>query len=232
MTALRAAGYSRNPVVCSRTDLGVHARMQVLSLRVLAGEPLAELAPRLNAVLPPTVGVVCASLAGPKFHAAWSSVGKEYRYRLLLADDARWGDAAWRVEVDPSALRSALELVVGTRDFSIFHDASSTVRPRTITSAELVTIGPRLEVRLRGDAFGRYMVRQLVGGMVDVATGASTLGAFAAALEGHGRLRPTRAPAKGLVLWEIHYPPADDPFASVRHCPTGVPEVPPFADGW
>jgi tRNA pseudouridine38-40 synthase len=230
ITALRAAGFSRNPVVCSRTDLGVHARMQVLSLRVVEGGRAEEMAGRLNAVLPATVGIACSRLAPPKFHAAWSSVGKEYRYRLLLADDPEWDPSSWRVSLDPALLELALARVVGTRDFSIFHDSSSTVRPRTITHAAAVARGARLEIRLRGDAFGRYMVRQLVGGMVDVATGACSLDRFTAALEGQRTCRPTRAPARGLVLWEICYPSEADPFASVRPCPGGLPQVPPFCD--
>lgn len=204
--------------------------MQVLSLRVVERGPPEEMAERLNAALPPTVGIACSRLAGPKFHAAWSAVGKEYRYRLILEDDPRWNTAAWNVKLDPNLLERALPLVVGTRDFSVFHDSSSAVRPRTITDACLVSTGGRLEVRLKGDAFGRYMVRQLVGGLVDVANGTCSLEAFAAALSGAGRLRPTRAPAQGLVLWEILYPSDDDPFASERRDASGLPPTPPFCE--
>ena len=204
--------------------------MQVLSLRVVESGRPEEMASRLNAVLPPTVGVAFSRLAGPKFHAAWSSVGKEYRYRLLLEDDPRWDDGAWKVNFDVGLFERALALVAGTRDFSVFHDSSSAVRPRTITEARLVATDGRLEVRLKGDAFGRYMVRQLVGGLFDVASGTCTLEAFAAALDGTGRLRPTRAPARGLTLWEVFYPPHDDPFATERGLPSGLPLGPPFCD--
>lgn len=231
MAALRAAGYSRNPVVCSRTDLGVHARMQVLSMRVVEGESVEELPARLNAALPANVGIIAARPVGSSFHAAWSSAGKTYRYRLLLDDEPTWSPVAWRVNVDLDRLERAVRCAVGTRDFAQFHDSSSAVRPRTITEVSLHRGAHVAELRIRGDAFGRYMVRQLVGGAVDVATGATSLEAFQAALDGLGRLRPTRAPANGLVLWEVEYPAPDDPFAALRHAPDGLPDRPPFCAG-
>ena len=80
MSALRSAGFERNPVPAGRTDLGVHARMQVLSMRVPTAISTNDIAPRLNAALPPDVGIALARDAPNKFHAQWQSKGKEYRY--------------------------------------------------------------------------------------------------------------------------------------------------------
>src|SRR5687767_14936972 len=60
MAALRASGLSRNPVPAGRTDLGVHARMQVGSMRIVENLPTSELAARINAHLPRSVGVAVA----------------------------------------------------------------------------------------------------------------------------------------------------------------------------
>jgi tRNA U38,U39,U40 pseudouridine synthase TruA len=86
-------------------------------------------------------------------------------------------------------------------------------------------VGDLVEVRLRGDAFGRYGVRLLVGGAVLVATGRLDRSAWEAALAGDRRFQGLRAPAAGLTLWEVGYPPALDPF--VGHL-APLPRRPPF----
>jgi tRNA pseudouridine38-40 synthase len=227
--ALQRAGFSRNPTACSRTDLGVHARMQVLSMRVLSGEPLSELAPRVNAELDHRLGVACVRPAPRKFNAAWSATGKEYRYRLSTLAHPDWQGCAWQVAVAPERLEALAPLLEGTRDFSAFHDPASTVKPRTIRSARLHRLGDGLmEVRIRGDAFGRYMVRTLVGALVDVASGERSVGELEAGLTEGRRFRPTRAPPQGLILWEVEYAAGVDPFAADRLAPPALPAQPPF----
>lgn len=232
--AMRAAGLERNPVATGRTDAGVHARMQVLSFKLLGEGAIDEVPARINAHLPNTLGIALARAAPPHFNAHWKASAKEYRYRLLLADDPRWSRDAWRVRFDVATLRETLALAVGTHDFFAFHDKSSVIRPRTVLSLEVVESPAGLvDVRLRGDGFGRYMVRYLIGGGVAVASGGWSRDAFAETLSrGATTIRPEvleRAPAAGLVLWNVEYPPADDPFTSEeRLASAGVPREPPF----
>lgn len=227
LTALRRAGLERNPVPSGRTDAGVHARMQVLSMRVVEeGLSPAEVAARINAQLPPTVGIACVRPAHAKFHAHWRSTGKEYRYRLGPAETP-W---RWRVQVDAARVGELLSLAVGTRDFSSFHDASSPVKARTLDAVSTVETSEGLEVRLRGEGFGRFMVRLLVGAAVAVARGEAPEADYRAALDRAAPFPRFRAPAQGLVLWEVFYPPAEDPFsAEDRRLAPSVPGEPPFA---
>ncbi|MFZ5445740.1 MAG: tRNA pseudouridine synthase A [Myxococcota bacterium] len=227
LTALRRAGFERNPVPSGRTDAGVHARMQVLSMRLVEeGVSHAEVAARINAELPATVGIACVRPAHAKFHAHWKSSGKEYRYRLGRRDDP-W---TWKVAADAERVGALLSLAVGTRDFAAFHDASSPVKARTIDAVDVVREGDRVEVRMRGAGFGRYMVRLLVGAAVAVARGEASEADYRAALERAAPFPRFRAPANGLILWEVFYPPADDPFsADDRRLAPGVPGEPPFA---
>lgn len=228
---LRAAGFERKPVPSGRTDLGVHARMQVLSLRVVEGVPPEEVAGRLNAVLPSSMGVACSRRAPPKFNAAWCATGKEYRYRLKLAgQEDPW---SWRVDVDLEKVRALVARVPGTRDFSAFHDSSSAPKPRRLRVGELLDQGDgRFEVRVVGDGFARYMVRFLVGAIVDVARGRLPEEIFSAALENAVPFTKRRAPPEGLILWEVEYPPAMDPFSPEdRRLASGVPPCAPFIVG-
>lgn len=233
--ALRAAGFERNPVASGRTDAGVHARMQVLSMRLTDDMPLDTVAARINAQLPPSMGIGAVREAPPHFNAHWKATEKEYRYRLARCPVPAWAEVAWEVSPDRALLTEALELTRGTHDFFAFHDKSSPVRPRTITHIEVVEAGALLEVRLRGAGFGRYMVRYLVAGAVAVATGTWSLEGFRQALQrGATADRPAelvRAPAHPLILWNVSYPAADDPFSAAdRREAQGVPSGPPFCD--
>jgi tRNA pseudouridine38-40 synthase len=236
-TAMRSAGLERSPVASGRTDAGVHARMMVLSFRLVDGGAIDQVPSRINTHLPGTVGVALAKEAPPHFNAQWRSRVKEYRYRLLAVDGSPWAPFAWRVDASAVQLRATLAKAVGTHDFSAFHDPSSVVKPRTVVSAEVVEAGNGLlDVRLRGEGFGRYMVRSLVGAAVAVARGDWSDEAFEAALRCGGApddqpSRRFRAPAGGLTLWNVEYDAADYPFtAEERRAAQGVPRTPPFTE--
>jgi tRNA pseudouridine38-40 synthase len=230
LTAMRACGFDRGPVAAGRTDLGVHARMQVISFRVIDTMAIEEVAPLLNARLPDGVGIAQGTNAPHKFSAQWKAQGKEYRYRLLLKDDPVWSPYAWRVDVEPARVEALLQRAVGTRDFWAFHEKASPRIPRTLSRVEVVqTAEGRVDVRLTGSGFGRYQVRYLVGGAVAVARGEIREEDFVAGIERAIEFRGTKAPAEGLTLWEVFYPPSFDPFAAAaRAASAGVPREPPF----
>jgi tRNA pseudouridine38-40 synthase len=203
LRAYEAAGLNRKPVVAGRTDKGVSARMQVLSGRVeqdLAPEALPAL---LNAHLPDDLRVHLAREVRKGFHAAWSASAKEYRYHLSSSE---LGDEA--------LLAAAASLIPGTRDFRVFHYKSSAHIPRTVTHAELVPAADGVVLRLRGEGFGRYMVRMLAGGLTAVARGEIALDTFRAGLEAQTNFHCPTAPPEPLTLWEVGYPAAVDPFTA------------------
>jgi tRNA pseudouridine38-40 synthase len=134
--------------------------------------------------------------------------------------------------VSPHRLTDVLAEYAGTRTFAAFHERSSPVRPRTIEATTLAELGSGLfEVRIRGDRFARYLVRFLVGTAVAVAAGVLPGERVTAALEGGEKVQGLKAPAHGLILWDVRYPSDLDPFtASERELPPGLPENPPFQD--
>lgn len=226
--ALHRAGLSRKPLPAGRTDRGVHARMQVLSLRLPEEVPLTELPARINAELPKEIGIALAKSAPRGFHPQYSTEQKEYRYQLLLEDDERWAPYAWRVDVEPSKLIPLVKAMEGTRDFGAFHDRTSGRFPRTISEASVVEREGRLEVRLKGPGFARYMVRLLVGSAVAVVRGELSEADFLAGLSEAKRLPEVRAPGEGLTLWEVRYGEKDPFSAEDRAGALGVPRTPPF----
>jgi tRNA pseudouridine38-40 synthase len=242
-SALREAGVAATVMPAGRTDKGVHARMQVVSLRLDGQDSPEALAARLPSKLPGDLGLCVARRPHPSFHAQWSAAGKTYRYRVQLGGTVA---EAWRPYVMNVAQEPALErhpiqperfaevlgMAVGQRDFAAFHENSSPRKPRTLEAATVHALGGGLfEARLRGDAFARYQVRYLVGSALLTAAGRLSVEQWRGALERCEPISGLKAEAAGLVLWEVRYPPELDPFTPAeRAAPPGLPEGPPFLD--
>jgi tRNA pseudouridine38-40 synthase len=218
-------------MAAGRTDRGVHARCQPVSIRV----PVEQSAGALVGLGGEGWGVAAAVDAPDGFHAQWSSTWKEYRYRLAVAPVlAAWRGLVWETlahprltgrAVDLARVRWALERAVGTRDFSALHAASSVRRSRTLLSVAWWERGGVVELALRGDAFGRYGVRLLVGGAVLVGAGLVDERTWEGALESATAFEGLRAPAAGLTLWTVGYPERLEPFAGAS---PRLPGSPPF----
>lgn len=203
LQAFPRAGLERNPVVAGRTDKFVSARMQVLSARLEPEIPPDELTARLNAVLPPDLGIHLARFAKRGFHAAWSANSKEYRYALTH-------EQAGELNV----LREVAALIPGTHDFKTFHFKSSEVKPRTVHSVELLPTPGGVTLRFVGEGFARYMVRMLVGGMTAVSRGLAPIELFKDGLFAQKNFKCPTAPPEPLTLWNVGYPPELDPFTA------------------
>jgi len=239
--ALREVGVAATVMPSGRTDRGVHARMQVVSLRLNPGDSPESLAARLPSRLPADLGLCVARRPHPSFHAQWSAAGKTYRYRVQLGGTVA---EAWRPyvmnvasepqlerhPVRPERFAEVLGQAVGARDFAAFHENSSPRKVRTLEAATVHELGGGLfEARLRGDGFARYQVRYLVGSALLTAAGGLSEEQWRGALERGERISGLKADAAGLVLWEVRYPPQLDPFsAAERADPPGLPPGPPF----
>jgi tRNA pseudouridine38-40 synthase len=167
-----------------RTDAGVHAFGQVGSFRTQSHLSAQEFQRALNALLPPTIRIVGAEETGPDFNARWSARGKTYRYRLYRGKVVP--PMVWRYvlhypfPLDEDAMRDATARFVGMHDFASFaastgseEDDKERSTEREIFSAELVRTADNEELvfTIRGRSFLRYMVRKMVGTLLDVGRG-------------------------------------------------------------
>ena len=197
-----------------RTDAGVHARGQVAHFVLDRDFATSGLQHGANQRLPEDVRVMLACRVSMGFHARKSATSKEYRYSLTRASTLSPLDSMFAVQVrmdlDMNAVRAATESLLGEHDFSAFAlSGGSHGQPvRRILSADWFDSGEHLELRLVGDGFLRGMVRSIVGTLLEVGKGRMDAAAFEALLHGGARedAGPT-APAHGLVLQEVHYPP-------------------------
>ena len=170
-----------------RTDAGVHALGQVASFRTQSALSAGEFQRALNALLPPTIRIAAAEEVGPDFNARWSARGKIYRYRLYRGKVVP--PMLWRYvlhypfPLDEEAMRDAAARFVGVHDFASFaastgseEDDKERSTEREISSTELARSadGEELVFTVRGRSFLRYMVRKMVGTLLDVGRGKLT----------------------------------------------------------
>src|SRR5436309_2772337 len=69
--------------VAGRTDTGVHALANVVSVDVSGGPPPERAAQALNTRLPDAISVVAAEAVDGSFHARFSARSRSYRYRVF-----------------------------------------------------------------------------------------------------------------------------------------------------
>jgi tRNA pseudouridine38-40 synthase len=213
-----------------RTDAGVHALAQVAAFaleRTIAPDALVR---AVNVRLPESVRILSAEPARADFHPRFDATAKTYRYRIWNADvvspfERRF---AWHVidRLDVDAMNAAAACLVGTHDFAAFQGTGSdtATTTRTILSSRIAECGMRidfgfgnksairnpqsaiLEYEVSGDGFLRYMVRNVVGSLVDVGRGRCPPSWLAEVLASRDRTRAGRtAPAHGLFLVGVKY---------------------------
>ena len=195
----RILGKQISLTVAGRTDAGVHAWGQVASFQ-LQGEPPDGLSHRLNAVLPPSIAVIEASVAPEGFDARRDARSRTYCYRVLTSPvrhPLQIGRALWWPHaVEREALDRCAEAVVGRHDFTAFTPTQTEhVRfEREVIRAEWrarglggTFPGELLELWIEADAFMRHMVRILVGTMLEVGGGRRGSEAFEELLRGAPR---------------------------------------------
>jgi tRNA pseudouridine38-40 synthase len=125
----KVAGEAIRVVASGRTDAGVHALGQVVSLRSQTRLEPAVLLKALNSELPPDVAVRAADLAADDFHAIASARRKRYRYVLCDGPvrDVFARHYCWHPHgrLDEAAMHSSAQPLAGTHDFSSFETAGS-----------------------------------------------------------------------------------------------------------
>lgn len=193
-----------------RTDAGVHALGQVASIRGVFKLTDEVLFRALNAVLPADIRVFSLGEAPPGFHARRSARSKLYRYRIVHAPQASPLDRRyvlhWPYPLKLGAMREAARLFVRTADFTAFSSNRDRSPMRTVTRSELRRSGDEIVYTVEAQGFLRYMVRTIVGTLLEVGRGRIRPADIEAIFGNRDRsLAGPTAPARGLTLVRVDY---------------------------
>jgi tRNA pseudouridine38-40 synthase len=177
--------------VASRTDRGVSARANALTLR--SELPVTSLLRRLNAISPEL------------FFTAAAPVPSEFRVRGARRRVYRYFDS--RPLLDLDRWERGARLFSGPVDARSFGRGLPAKAPlwRTVESVTGETVAAGRAVEVRAPSFVWGMVRKIVGALREVEQGRLSLSRLEAAISGRERLTLPMAEPEGLVLWDVEY---------------------------
>jgi tRNA pseudouridine38-40 synthase len=229
-------GFPVPAYLAGRTDQGVHAAGQVVSLADhrpdLANDTVRK---ALNAHLPDDVAVTVAERRPLGFHARYDARWREYRYRVWTGDRQPLAAGfVWQRPggLDLAAMQEAASKLIGSHDVASFAGGGEGVpgserqsrKHGTVRSIIVCDVargrpwwraaeseGTLLDLRIAADGFLPRMVRGITGALVEIGRGGRSPAWIDELLAARDRrLGPMTAPAHGLTLWRVGYDD-DDP---------------------
>ncbi|HEX8264907.1 MAG TPA: tRNA pseudouridine(38-40) synthase TruA [Pyrinomonadaceae bacterium] len=201
-----------------RTDAGVHAEGQTASVKLSKPFEPEKLRAAVNGNLRRDVRILKVEKAADDFHARFSAMGKTYVYRVVNAPVlspfwARYAVLESR-PLNLTRMQEAAQAFLGTHDWTAFSAASAEAENRVREITQL-TIETRWDARasaaffditVSAEGFLRYMVRSIVGTLLEVGREEKSVETVQEAiLIGNRFLAGATAPAQGLTLLKVDY---------------------------
>ncbi len=201
-------------VGAGRTDAGVHARCQGAHVDLPAIEKIARLEHSVNAVLPKEISIYNMQAVPDTFHARFSARKRSYNFFLADRRHPLLSKRVWSVfkKIDWDMVRQNIPHCVGTHDFTAFCASRTTTENMTCTveKASLSSCGDMRVFSISADRFIYKMVRSLVGTLIDIGRGKTSLGLDEILKSKNRKLAGETAPACGLVLDYVAYDEISD----------------------
>ena len=204
----------RTPVVTTgagRTDTGVHARMMVAHFDTEL-DVTADLAEKLNRLLPPDIAVSRVSKVDERAHARFDATSRTYHYDIVTGKDPFNDRFATRIyyNLDFNRMNEAAKYLLGQHDFTSFSKSGTDTKTNicTIEKAQWQQLAPHFyRFEITADRFLRNMVRAVVGTLFQVGRGRLQTDDIPAILDRQDRCAAGESvPAKGLSLVNVTYP--------------------------
>jgi tRNA pseudouridine38-40 synthase len=209
-------------IVAGRTDAGVHATGQVAHVDLVVDIEPERLRRRLAGVLPEDLVVSRVTRAAAGFDARFAATGRHYRYRIAdgpLDPLRRRDTSSSKRAFDAAAMHEAAQGLVGLQDFAAYakpREGATTIR--TLHALQ-VTREPDgvVVISAHADAFCHSQVRSMVGALLAVGDGRRGVEWPAEVLRAGVRDPAVAvAPAQGLTLVRVDYPPDDELVAQTQ----------------
>jgi len=201
-----------------RTDAGVHAEGQIANVKLNRSWTPEKLRNAINGNMWRDIRIMNVEKAPDEFHARFSARGKTYVYRIVNAPvmSPFWRRFALHETrpLDVARMNDASRLLLGEHDWTAFSSAlsESESKVRNVTESSVDSYWDRrantnvIEFQVRANGFLRYMVRSIMGTLLEVGRGEKDSDTILAALAGGDRsLAGQTAPACGLTLVKVDY---------------------------
>ena len=162
-----------------RTDAGVHAINQKAHFSLNIDINTDKLKKALNSLLPKDIYVKQVENVSEEFHARFSAIGKEYIYKINMGEynpiDRNY-IYQYNSKLDVVEMERALKYLEGTHNFKTFtkSDEEKDDYVRTISQTSIVRDSKdvnQLTLTFVGTGFLRYMVRNMVGTLIEIGEG-------------------------------------------------------------
>lgn len=194
----------------SRTDSGVHALQNFFHFDY-DGQLHEQFIYKMNAILPPDIGVRRFVKMKPEAHSRFDAITREYRYYVYQSKNPFLRDRAYYFpyNVDLEKMAKAAEVVMEYQDFSSFSKRNSQVKTFIcdVKKSEWTTEDGKLVYHVKANRFLRGMVRGLTGTMLQVGRGKYSIEQFREIILAKDCTKANFAvPAHGLFLAAVAYP--------------------------
>jgi tRNA pseudouridine38-40 synthase len=201
-----------------RTDAGVHAEGQIANVVLERPFTPERLRNAINGNLWRDIRIMKVEEAPNEFHARFSAVSKTYVYRIVnapvMSPFLRRFALHESRPLDVGAMTAASRFLLGEHDWTAFSSARSDGegRVRTVSDCVIETHWDEragaavIEFRISANGFLRYMVRSIVGTILEVGRGEKDSDTIQTAIiTGDRSLAGKTAPAHGLTLFRVKY---------------------------
>jgi len=208
------AGKNVSVSASGRTDAGVHAYNQSAHFDLETEITCTKLKQALNSLIPDDIYVKNVYETNQDFHARFNVKAKEYIYKINMGNyNPIEKDYIYQYnkKLDIPEMERALKYLEGTHDFRSFVkiDEEKDDYTRTIVQTSLIRDVKnvnQITISILGTGFMRYMVRNIVGMLIEVGEGKYRSEDIIAILEQKDRTKAgICAPACGLYLKDVYY---------------------------
>ena len=195
-----------------RTDAKVHALNQVFHFDSEVNMTSDNWEKALQSLLPDDILVNRVEEVDDNFHARYDAKSKEYRYHILQGEqDVFKRNYAYYIgeSLDIKTMKHAAAFFIGTHDFSSFNATSYeeiSDQVRTVYSIDIYRVDNGIVIKVIGDGFLRYMVRMMVGSLIEIGKHKHEPEFIQDKLNEKTKgIVPYRAPAHALYLYSVRY---------------------------
>lgn len=199
----------------SRTDAGVHAlsnyfHLDSMSFALYSPERLKKIIYNLNAILPGDIVIKSIYQVADDAHCRFDAVSREYKYYIYQHKDPFQSDRAYYFpyKLDINKLNEAATAILSYHDFTSFSKRNTQVNSFNcnILKSEWAMEQSLLVYKVISNRFLRGMVKGLVGTMLKVGTGKTSIDQFRTIIESRDCTNVIfSVPPQGLFLVNIQY---------------------------